>query len=139
MFRFKLRIATKLGNHSFRATAYLRNGGTLEKAALMANHASTRHPTLTIAAARNASVRAFSRIQRSLFIAISPQTPCLLSRAILTFSVPGGEAVVRSRHEKGPLPVPVRWRKAALTLPAPFSSISGQPLDFQSIAPEPIA
>jgi len=37
--------ATKLGNHSFRATgitAYLKNGGTLEKAAAMANHASTR-------------------------------------------------------------------------------------------------
>ncbi|MGH9344639.1 MAG: tyrosine-type recombinase/integrase [Terriglobia bacterium] len=38
-------IATRLGNHSFRATgitAYLKNGGTLEKAAQMANHASTR-------------------------------------------------------------------------------------------------
>ena len=38
-------IATKLGNHSFRATgitAYLKNGGTLEKAAAMANYASTR-------------------------------------------------------------------------------------------------
>ena len=38
-------IDTKIGNHSFRATgitAYLRNGGTLEKAAAMANHASTR-------------------------------------------------------------------------------------------------
>jgi integrase/recombinase XerC len=38
-------IATKLGNHSFRATgitAYLKNGGTLERAAAMANHASTR-------------------------------------------------------------------------------------------------
>jgi site-specific recombinase XerD len=38
-------IATKLGNHSFRATgitAYLKNGGTLEKAAAMAKHASTR-------------------------------------------------------------------------------------------------
>jgi integrase len=38
-------IATKVGNHSFRATgitAYLKNGGTLEKAATMANHASTR-------------------------------------------------------------------------------------------------
>ena len=38
-------IATKLGNHSFRATgitAYLKNGGSLEKAASMANHASTR-------------------------------------------------------------------------------------------------
>ena len=38
-------IGTMLGNHSFRATgitAYLKNGGTLEKAAQMANHASTR-------------------------------------------------------------------------------------------------
>ena len=38
-------IATRLGNHSFRATgitAYLKNGGTLERAAQMANHASTR-------------------------------------------------------------------------------------------------
>ena len=38
-------IATAIGNHSFRATgitAYLKNGGTLEKAAAMANHASPR-------------------------------------------------------------------------------------------------
>ena len=38
-------IDTKVGNHSFRATgitAYLKNGGTLENAAVMANHASTR-------------------------------------------------------------------------------------------------
>jgi Phage integrase family len=38
-------LETKIGNHSFRATgitAYLKNGGTLEKAASMANHASTR-------------------------------------------------------------------------------------------------
>jgi len=38
-------IETKVGNHSFRATgitAYLKNGGTLENAAAMANHASTR-------------------------------------------------------------------------------------------------
>jgi integrase len=38
-------IETAIGNHSFRATGittYLRNGGTLEKAAAMANHASTR-------------------------------------------------------------------------------------------------
>ena len=38
-------IATPLGCHSFRATgitAYLANGGTLETAAAMANHASTR-------------------------------------------------------------------------------------------------
>ncbi len=39
------RIDTKVGNHTFRATgitAYLKNGGTREKAAAMANHASTR-------------------------------------------------------------------------------------------------
>jgi integrase len=38
-------IATRVGNHTFRATgitAYLKNGGTLEKAAAMANHISTR-------------------------------------------------------------------------------------------------
>ena len=38
-------ISTRVGNHTFRATgvtAYLKNGGTLEKAAQMANHASTR-------------------------------------------------------------------------------------------------
>jgi integrase/recombinase XerC len=38
-------IDTKIGNHSFRATGittYLTNGGTLETAAAMANHASTR-------------------------------------------------------------------------------------------------
>jgi len=38
-------IATRIGNHTFRATgitAYLKNGGTLENATLMANHASTR-------------------------------------------------------------------------------------------------
>ena len=38
-------IATRIGNHTFRPTgitAYLKNGGTLEKAAAMANHASTR-------------------------------------------------------------------------------------------------
>jgi integrase len=38
-------IRTKIGKHTFRATgitAYLKNGGTLEKAALIANHASTR-------------------------------------------------------------------------------------------------
>jgi len=38
-------IKTRIGNHTFRATgitAYLKNGGTLEQAATMANHASTR-------------------------------------------------------------------------------------------------
>jgi integrase/recombinase XerC len=38
-------IATLIGNHSLRATGittYLKNGGALENAAAMANHASTR-------------------------------------------------------------------------------------------------
>jgi hypothetical protein len=38
-------IATKIGNHTFRATgvtAYLKDGGTLEKATQMANYAGTR-------------------------------------------------------------------------------------------------
>ena len=38
-------ITTKAGNHTFRATgitAYLKAGGTLERAAAMANHSSTR-------------------------------------------------------------------------------------------------
>jgi site-specific recombinase XerD len=38
-------ISTKISNHTFRATgitAYLKNGGTLEKAAAIAHHASTR-------------------------------------------------------------------------------------------------
>ena len=38
-------IGTAINNHCFRATgitAYLKNGGTLERAAAMANHASTR-------------------------------------------------------------------------------------------------
>jgi site-specific recombinase XerD len=38
-------ITTRVRNHTFRATgvtAYLQNGGTLERAARMANHASTR-------------------------------------------------------------------------------------------------
>ena len=38
-------ITTRVGNHTLRATgvtAYLKNGGTLERAAQMANHASTR-------------------------------------------------------------------------------------------------
>jgi site-specific recombinase XerD len=38
-------LTTKIGNHTFRATgitAYLKNGDTLENAAAMANHASTR-------------------------------------------------------------------------------------------------
>jgi integrase len=42
---WRARLQVLAINHSFRATgitAYLKNGGTLEKAAAMANHASTR-------------------------------------------------------------------------------------------------
>jgi integrase len=38
-------IRSQIGNHTFRATgitAHHKNGGTLEKAAMIANHASTR-------------------------------------------------------------------------------------------------
>jgi integrase/recombinase XerC len=35
-------IATKIGIRAAGITAYLKNGGTLERAATMANHASTR-------------------------------------------------------------------------------------------------
>ena len=42
-------IETPIGNHTLRATgitAYLKNGGTLERASAMANHASTRSTQL---------------------------------------------------------------------------------------------
>jgi integrase len=45
------RVETKIGNHTFRATGittYLNNTGMLEKAAAMANHASTRTTQLYI-------------------------------------------------------------------------------------------
>jgi hypothetical protein len=54
-------IASKLGNHSLRATgitAYLKNGGTLEKAAAMANHAQrARRNSMIAGATRSASMR----------------------------------------------------------------------------------
>ena len=43
--QLRLALRPSYGNHSLRAagiTAYLKNGGTLEQAAQMANHASTR-------------------------------------------------------------------------------------------------
>ena len=59
-------IATKLGNHSFRATgitAYLKKGGgTLEKAAAMANHASTRTTQLYDRRRDEASLNEVERI-----------------------------------------------------------------------------
>ena len=45
LFKMLAGVKTKVGNHTFRATgitAYLKNGGSLENAAAMANHASTR-------------------------------------------------------------------------------------------------
>ena len=52
-------IQTKIGNHTFRATgitAYLKNGGTLEKATAMANHASTRTTQLYDPATRRSEL-----------------------------------------------------------------------------------
>jgi hypothetical protein len=60
-------IATKLGNHSFRATgitAYLKNGGTLEMAAAMANPRNS-----TIAGCRLGARRRFSS---SSTLAVTP-------------------------------------------------------------------
>jgi integrase len=51
-------IATRLGNHSFRATgitAYLKNGGTLEKAAQMANRPRPARRSCTTEGARSSA------------------------------------------------------------------------------------
>ena len=59
-------ITKRVGNHTFRATgvsAYLKNGGTLEKAAQMANHASTRTTQLYD---RYAEVVTFDDVERIL-------------------------------------------------------------------------
>jgi hypothetical protein len=53
-------IVTKLGNHSFRATgitAYLKNGGTLEKAAAMANPTSRLSAHLIMRRGKTATIR----------------------------------------------------------------------------------
>jgi len=58
-------ITTKIGNHTFRAasvTAYLKNGGTLEKAAQMANHASTRTTQLYYGRAEEVTLDEVERI-----------------------------------------------------------------------------
>jgi len=58
-------IATNLGNHGFRSTGitgYLRNGGTLEKAVAMANHASTRTTQLYDRRRDEASLHEVERI-----------------------------------------------------------------------------
>jgi integrase len=59
-------IGTKIGNHTFRATgitAYLKNGGTLERAAVMANHASTRTTQLYDRRRDDVSLDEVERIQ----------------------------------------------------------------------------
>ena len=59
-------IMTKIGNHTFRATgitAYLKNSGTLEKAAAMANHASTRTTQLYDRRADEVSLDEIERIR----------------------------------------------------------------------------
>jgi site-specific recombinase XerD len=58
-------ITTRVGNHTFRATgvtAYLKNGGTLEKAAQMANHASTRTTQLYDRRAEEVTLEEVERI-----------------------------------------------------------------------------
>jgi len=59
-------IDTKIGNHTFRATGittYLKNGGTLENAAAMANHASTRATQLYDRCHDDISLAAHERIR----------------------------------------------------------------------------
>ncbi|WP_321906157.1 tyrosine-type recombinase/integrase [Paraburkholderia tropica] len=59
-------IGTKIGNHTFRATgitAYLKNGGTLENAAAMANHASTRTTQLYDRRGDDVSLEEIERIR----------------------------------------------------------------------------
>jgi site-specific recombinase XerD len=58
-------IKTSVGNHTFRATgitAYLKNGGSLEAAAAMANHASTRTTQLYDRGRREVSLDEVERI-----------------------------------------------------------------------------
>jgi site-specific recombinase XerD len=59
-------IETKICNHTFRAsgiTVYLKNGGTLESAAKMANHASTRTTQLYDRRPDDVSLDEVERIQ----------------------------------------------------------------------------
>jgi site-specific recombinase XerD len=58
-------IKTRVGNHSMRATAitdYFRNGGTLEKAREMANHAYARTTMLNNRSADAASLDEYGRV-----------------------------------------------------------------------------
>ena len=58
-------VTTQVGNHTFRATgvtAYLKNGGTLECAAQMVNHASTRTTQLYDRSAEDVTLDEVERI-----------------------------------------------------------------------------
>jgi integrase len=58
-------VTTTIGNHTFRGTgitAYLKNGGTLEKAREMANHADTRTTRLYDRRAEDVSLDDVERI-----------------------------------------------------------------------------
>ena len=88
-------IETKLGNHSFRATgitAYLKNGGTLEKAAAIANHASTRTLRRFQPFAGSPSSRWSRPVHRDRSRSKKKAIVCLL----LAASYPAAAAVFRS-------------------------------------------
>lgn len=75
-------IAAMLGNHGLRATgitAYPKNGGTLEKAAQMASHATTR--TIKLYDRRRPSVPMKVRHQpaRALAAGATERSPCHVS------------------------------------------------------------
>jgi hypothetical protein len=76
-------IATRIGNHSFRATGittYLMNGATLENAAAMTNHASSRTTQLYEGATRSASTSS----SRSKFDGVLINMSNLAIRIIVT-------------------------------------------------------
>ena len=77
-------IATKIGNHTFRATGitgYLKNGGTLENAAAMANHASTRTTHLYDRRRDDVSLNEVERIPVWRSAALSRSVPPRTCRA----------------------------------------------------------
>jgi hypothetical protein len=74
-------IDAKIGSHSFRATgitAYLKNGGTLENTAAMANHASTRTTQLYDRRRDDISLDEVERIrvQRDHTLSVSTAQAC---------------------------------------------------------------
>lgn len=74
---FAAGIDTKIGNHTLRATGiteYLKNGGTLENASAMANHASTRTSRLYDPGRDDISLDEIERIRLS--------RPCFVIRGL---------------------------------------------------------